>query len=118
MNFKLLMTMLLVSAIFAKPLAADTVIGKSMAEATNILELDLMQGSVITEPPAVARGISFTDSKNNKVQLFIKRGQAPLTLNGGETVAKYKELIVIGYRGVIDGQVQCEGDVLWHFSCT
>ena len=118
MSFKLPITILLVSAIFAKPLAADTVIGKSMVEATNILELDLMQGTIITEPPAVARGLSFTDSKNNKVQLFIKRAQVPLTFDGGDDLAKYKTLIVIGYREVVDGQVQCEGDVPWHFSCT
>ena len=118
MSLKSTFTILVVAEIFATPLAADTVIGKSMAEATETLELDLMQGSIITEPPAVARGLSFTDSKNNKVQLFIKRGQVPLTFDGGDDLEQYKTLMVIGFRRVIAGQVQCEGDVLWHFSCT
>lgn len=74
-------------------------------------------GSIIDEPPAVARGIGFKSPEGVEVQVFIKRGQVPLTFKGGDNLMLYKDLKVIGIRMVENGKVYCEGEVLWHFPC-
>ncbi len=97
--------------------AGDSLVGKTMSEAVTVLGIDMAQGSVITEPPAVSRGLSFILQQGVEIQLFIRRGQLPLTFNGGENLALYKDLEVIGFRKLVGGKVQCNGEVMWHYSC-
>lgn len=95
----------------------EAVVGKSMSEATSLLGLELDKGSVITEPPAVARGLLFNPQQGVEIQLFVKRGQLPLTISGGVNLELFKGLEVIGFRKVEDDKVKCVGEVLWHFKC-
>ncbi|MCD2515785.1 hypothetical protein LQ564_05590 [Massilia sp. G4R7] len=98
-------------------LASETFVGKTVSQVIQVLGVDLASGTVIDEPPAVARGIEFRPQEGIEIQVFIKRGQVPLTIEGGDNMALYKDLKVIGIRKVENRNVYCEGDVLWHFQC-
>jgi hypothetical protein len=98
-------------------LASEPFVGKTVFQVIQILGVDLASGTIIDEPPAVARGIGFRSQEGVEVQVFIKRGQVPLTIQGGNNLTLYKDLMVTGFRKVEDGKVYCEGEVLWHFQC-
>ena len=98
-------------------LASETFVGKTVSQVIRILGVDLASGKIIDEPPAVAIGIEFRTPGGTEVQVFIKRGQVPLTINGGNNATLYKNLEVIGIRKVENHKVYCEGDVLWQFQC-
>lgn len=97
--------------------ASPPAVGKTVSQLVHMLGLDMASATVITEPPAVARGISFEPREGVEVQLFIERGSVPLTFQGGDKLLRYKDLKVIGFRKVDNGKVHCEGEVLWHFKC-
>jgi hypothetical protein len=82
-----------------------------------VFGFDLASGTSITEPPTVARGLNFRPNEGVEVQVFIARGQVPLTLAGGNNLMLYQDLKAIGVRKVENGKVYCEGKVLWHFHC-
>lgn len=100
-----------------RSLASETFVGKTVSQVIQALGVDLASGSIIDEPPAVARGIEFRPQEGIEVQVFIKRGQVPLTIKGGNNLTLYKDLKVIGIRKVENRKVYCEGEVLWHFQC-
>lgn len=101
----------------AQSLASETFVGKTVSQVIQALGVDLASGTIIDEPPAVARGIEFRPREGIEVQVFIKRGQVPLTIAGGDNLTLYKNLKVIGIRKVENRKVYCEGEVLWHFQC-
>jgi len=98
-------------------LASEPFVGKTVSQVIQVFGFDLASGTIIDEPPAVARGLHFRLNEGVEVQVFIARGQVPLTLAGGNNLMLYKDLKVIGFRKVENGKIYCEGEVLWHFKC-
>ena len=96
--------------------ASDLILGKTISETIQSEGVMLESASIITEPPAVARGLSF-EIDNGHFQIFIERGQVPLTFEGGSNLELYKKLKVIGIRFEKYGKTECVGEVLWHYSC-
>jgi hypothetical protein len=97
--------------------ASETFVDKTVSQVVQVLGVDLASGTIIDEPPSVARGTEFRPQEGIEVQVFIKRGQVPLTTEGGNNLTLYKDLKVIGIRKVENRKVYCEGEVLWHFPC-
>lgn len=97
--------------------ASEPLVGKTVMQATQLLGVDLANGTILDDPPAVPRGIAFRTKQGDDVQVFIRRGQVPLTFQGGDNLVLYKDLKVIGFRKVEHGIIYCEGEVLWQFKC-
>jgi hypothetical protein len=114
MKLQGLLVLLLFSSL---ALAESEIIGGTVKNAAALLKLDLSDANIITEPPAVARGLSFKAKNGAGIQIFVKKGQVPLTINGGDNLELYKELKIIGLRYEHEDKVQCSGEILWHFRC-
>jgi hypothetical protein len=99
--------------------ASDSPLGKTVFQAVKILGTDLESGSMIIEPPAMARGFEFRLQDGVEVQIFIERGQVPLTFQAGDNLTLYKELEVKGVRRVdASGKISCEGsEIVWFYNC-
>lgn len=96
--------------------ANEIYIGKTVEFVVTASKLKLTNGVSIAEPPSVSRGLYF-ESQGKSIQIFIARGQLPLTHDQNYTLSLYKPLTVIGYRVKESNAVKCFGEVLWHFGC-
>jgi hypothetical protein len=92
-------------------------VGLSVSYVIKNLSLKIDDGFVITEPPAVPRGIRGTSSNGDLIHLFILRGQLPLTFEDGDNLALYKDLKVIGIKREHAENSTCYGEVIWQLNC-
>ncbi|WP_154668343.1 hypothetical protein [Pseudoduganella violaceinigra] len=99
--------------------ASEPTLGKTVAEAVQMLGTELSSDSMIVEPPAVARGFDFRLRNGDEVQIFIKRGQVPLTFEGGGDLNLYRAIEVKGVRRVgSNGEITCVGsEIVWFYDC-
>lgn len=91
----------------------EKLVGLSVSSVIDNLSLRIDDGFTITEPPAVPRGIHATSPNGDHISLFIRRGQLPLTFDGGDNLELYKDLKVIGIKREHEETSTCYGEVLW-----
>lgn len=94
-------------------------VGMSIAETIKELQINIDQKGyfILTEPPAVPRGLYGTLPSGEEIRLFIKRGQLPLTFEGADKLENYNIIRVVGIKIGNRENGVCYGEVYWHHSC-
>ena len=74
----------------------ESLIGQTITQAVERLDLNLGEYYVVQEPPGVPRGIYGKDKDGYEVQLFIKRGEVPFSENINWEFSSFLDKRIIG----------------------
>ena len=92
-----------------------SIVGKSVSQAIELLELDVGEYFVIQEPPGIPRGIYGKDKNGHKIELFVKRGDVPFSEKMDWKLEAFSSKTVIGIIRKTDLNNYSYGDMPFVF---